>query len=172
MRALVSLSEWRWHHWMIFVIGLMWLAVYGGIAGQVTESLEDLARHPFAAQWFNDPTSGSREALIILFVSGFTLPIVSLIVAGIVIGLARVLASPIGRLLRSERLSTLVLLVALAGFLYVQSPAWWPMVRPYAAVIARAYIVSWNPTSQIVSVPAPKAVIETTAAPAPAPFAR
>lgn len=172
MRALVSLSEWRWPHWMVFVVGLLWLAVYGGIAGQFNETVEELARHPRAAQWFNDPTSGNREALIILLVFAFTAPVVSMIVAGIVITLARLMAAPIGRLIHSERLGTLALLVALAGFLYVQSPAWWPEVRPYAAVIARAYLVSWSPASHVVSVPVPAPAAATEAAPAPAPYGR
>lgn len=174
MRTLVSLSSWRWPHWMIFVVGLLWLAVYFGIVGQFNETLEELARHPQAAQWFNDPTSGNREALIVLFTFAFIAPIVSLIVAGIVIALAGFVAIPLGRLIHSERLGTLVLMVALAGFLYVQSPVWWPQVRPYAAVIARAYLVAWNPTNHVVNVPVVPAAMSSTAetAPAPAPYAR
>lgn len=153
MKLAVSFSWWRWPHWIILCAGLFWLAGYCGAFGTLDETVEHLARHPSASAWFTDSMSGRQEAKLVLFLFLVIAPIVSMIVAGIVLSFAGVCAIPLGRVIGSERAGTFVLVVALAVVFYLQSPMWWPQARPFAAVIARAYLVSAERTGPVLDVP-------------------
>ena len=139
---MINVSSWRWPQWMIVVIGLLWLVAYFGALGPLRANVEHLGRHPSVADWFNDPLSSRRDALLVLFAFGLTAPIVSMVVAGMLFVVLGVMAIPVGRLIGSQRASTLLLLAALVAFLYVKSPIWGPWILPLLAVVARAYLVA------------------------------
>jgi hypothetical protein len=147
------LASWRWPRWIVFCAGLLWLAGYLGAFGTLDESVAALARHPSASEWFTDSMSGRQEAKLVLFLFLVIAPIASLIVAGLVVAVAGLCAIPLGRLIRSERAATVVLLVALAVVFHLQSALWWPPARPVAAIIARAYVISFEGSDGTLHVP-------------------
>src|SRR5688572_10861871 len=94
-------ASWRWPRWIVFCAGLLWLAGYLGAFGTLNDSVEALARHPSASEWFTDSMSGRQEAKLVLFLFLVIAPIVSLFVAGIVVAVAGLCAIPLGRVIRS-----------------------------------------------------------------------
>jgi hypothetical protein len=153
MKLPVVFLSWRWPHWTVFCAALLWLAAYFGAFGTLNETVENLARHPSASAWFTDSMSGRQEAKLVLFLFLVIAPVVSMIVAGIVVAFAGVCAIPLRRVVRSERAGTFVLVIALAVVFYLQSAMWWPQARPFAAVIARAYVVASERTGHVLEVP-------------------
>jgi len=72
------LAAWRWPRWIAFCAGLLWLAGYLVAFGTLDDSIEALARHPSASEWFTDSMSGRQEAKLVLFLFLVIAPIASL----------------------------------------------------------------------------------------------
>jgi hypothetical protein len=142
MRDVLSLSTWRFHHWLIFLGSAGYLALYTGLIPEPRAVMGWLASRPDVANTFTEQHFGRADALILVFSTVFFGPLVLLLglcvilfciaaMSGFLIPVVRWFNMP-------EWFASLISLGAIAGVAYTQTALWLPSTVWFLEILARA----------------------------------
>lgn len=139
------ISAWRWPQWMLFFLGLCYLAFYFGFVslGQVEHELERLgAQSPDATAILSGET-GRGEALFIVFAFLFLTPVAVVIAASTPLFLSAATAAFLNRLIRlPEVVGSLLFWIVLVGVAWVERAQWLPWGQWLLSLVARAFLLA------------------------------
>jgi len=143
---LVSVTSWRWTHWLVLAIAAAYVGSYLGLVswGYLESSIEELARSSPYPEGFEHSLSRQHEALFVVF-AFLLLTIPALLALALVVGFVVLVASGAAQPLMHraglpESLPRVVVLAVLAGLAWHYQDLWLPSVRWLLALVAGAYL--------------------------------
>jgi hypothetical protein len=140
----LKVTSWHWPQWVIFSLGLLYLASYFGLIGlgRVEQELEWLAGSPEATSSIYQG-SGQAEALFMVFAFLFLTPVAAVIALFVPLFLSAVVAAFLERTVRLPVVVGTVLfwlvLLTVAG---VYSDHWWPHAQWFVNLLARGFLIA------------------------------
>lgn len=136
---------WRWPHWMLAVVAVVYLTSYFGLIslGRVEQVLEALAGPPDATRTVFPAGTGRAEALFLVFAFLLLTPLAAMfglllpLFAGALVGttLHRVLRLP-------ELVGSLLFWAALVVVAAVRAGDWWAWAEWFVNLLARALLIA------------------------------
>lgn len=143
--TVLNVSSWRWPQWLLFGLALVAVASYLGLIsfGGVEAGLERLAGPPEATASVFEDSTGSAEALFIVF--GFLLlaPVALIVVASVPMAMSAVVAAYLNRMVGLPvAVTTLVIWLIAALAAIMVADAWLPWVKWSGQLVARAFLIA------------------------------
>ena len=141
---MIKVSSWRWPHWVLLSLGLLYLASYFGLVsvGRVEQELEWLAGNPEAtANVYRD--TGQGEALVVVFAFLLLTPVAGAVALAVPLFMSAAVAAFLNRTTRMPVVAGTVLfwIVLLAGA-YLFQEHWWPQAKWFINLLARGFLIA------------------------------
>jgi hypothetical protein len=144
--GLVSITSWRWRHWLGLAIVAGYVVSYLGLLtwGDVDHAIEDMASYSTARDGSAQAPSRQHEALFVVF-AFLLLTVPAVLALALVTGLVVLVVSGALEPLTQraglpEATPRLVVLVVLAALVWQYQERWLPPLRWILSLVAGAYL--------------------------------
>lgn len=138
----MKLGSWRWPHWVLLSLGLLYAASFFGLFSFMDQVLHGLAGNPEATSNVYRDT-GQGEALVLVFAFMLLTPVAIGIALLVPLILSGAFAAFLHRATRLPVLAgTLLFWIALGGVAYLFQEHWWPQARWFVNLVARGFLIA------------------------------
>jgi hypothetical protein len=142
MREVLSLSTWRFSHWLTVIASAIYVAMYVELIPPAHDVISWLASRPEVLYAFREPHFGRADALILVFSALFLGPLALFILLVFLVFVMAVLGGfliPVVRWFRMpEWVANVITLVVITTVAYTGRDVWMPNTFWLFGLLARA----------------------------------